>query len=54
MLRNSDENATLRRQTLENVMYLAASAEYGSEHPLAKGSCSGLEMGLNIFVYSLG
>lgn len=26
-----------RMKTLENIFYLAASAEHGSEHPLAKG-----------------
>lgn len=28
----------VRLRTLENVLYLAASAERGSEHPLAKGN----------------
>ena len=28
-----------RMKSLENVFYLAASAEHGSEHPLAKGQC---------------
>jgi cation transport ATPase len=27
-----------RMLTLENIFYLAASAEHGSEHPLAKGT----------------
>ena len=26
-----------RMKSLENIFYLAASAEHGSEHPLAKG-----------------
>jgi len=28
---------SVRAKTMENVFFLAASAEYGSEHPLAKG-----------------
>jgi cation transport ATPase len=28
-----------RTRTMENIFYLAASAEHGSEHPLAKGKC---------------
>lgn len=30
--------ARVRARTMENVFFLAASAEYGSEHPLAKGT----------------
>lgn len=33
----SDNSTRNRSRTYENIFFLAASAEHGSEHPLAKG-----------------